>query len=72
MRESRFRLSKVAFDGVVVWVSPASGATTSGTSSELSLRFMAMIFVYGMENVGGVYSCGQLQPAGLELSSHRD
>lgn len=46
MRESRLRLSKVAFAGAEVAVSPASGATTSGTSSELSLRFMAMLVVY--------------------------
>ena len=37
---------KVALSGVAVWVSPASGATTSGTSSELSLRFMAMVVVW--------------------------
>jgi hypothetical protein len=46
MRESRLRLSKVAFAGVVLCASPTSGATTSGTSSELSLRFMAMVVVY--------------------------
>ena len=45
MRESRLRLSKVAFAGVEGLASPASGATTSGTSSELSLRFMAMVVV---------------------------
>jgi hypothetical protein len=46
MRESRLRLSKVAFAGVEGLASPASGATTSGTSSELSLRFMAMVVVW--------------------------
>jgi hypothetical protein len=55
MRESRFRLSKVAFAGVVVWVSPASGATTSGTSSEFSLRFMAMIMVSVVWNMWMVF-----------------
>lgn len=67
MRESRLRLSKVASAGVVVAVSPPSGATTSGTSSLFSLRFMAMIVVC-MWYVA-VYSCPQLQSAELELSS---
>lgn len=68
MRASRFKLSKVAFVGVAVWVSPASGATTSGTSSEFSLRFMAIFVVCGV-CPGYAILAFPVGAAGLELSA---